>query len=199
MAEETVGVEMTETAQAGAMPAGEHAQDASATLAELESVRKALKAANAEAATRRKAMEAYEQAEEQRKLAEMSELEKANARAKAAEERVAAIERDAQRERLTHAVTLKARDLNFHDPADAMAFLASDTLTVEEVDAALGELAKARPYLVKADTTDAAQTARASSAATSNIDATKRSSAKPSREQELRQAAEMFGVQVYDD
>ena len=173
------------TPPVGETPIGDPAQNAAALMAELESIRKALKAANAEAATRRKALEAFEQADEQRKLAEMTEVEKANARAKAAEERADTVERDAQRERLTHAVALKAQTLNFHDPADAMAFVASDTLTVETVDDALAELAKTRPYLVKGPTTP-------------DIDAAKRSTPKD-KKKEQRDIAAKFGIQVYDD
>ena len=182
---EQTPTEMVTIAPTGETPAGEHAPDAAATLAELESTRKALKAANAEAADRRKKLEAYEQAEEQRKLAEMTEVEKLQAELKRERDARAAEQLDARKAALSHAVTLQAQTLNFHDPADALAFLPAD-IVVDGVDDALKELARARPYLIKGS-------------ATPDIDAGKRSTAKPNKAEQVRQAADMFGIQVYDD
>ena len=53
--------------------------DADAIRAELENTRKALKRANREAADRRKTLEQYEQQEQERRDAELSELDKAKA------------------------------------------------------------------------------------------------------------------------
>jgi len=187
MADETLtaGTETVTTPPTGEIPAGDNAPDAAALTAELESIRKALKAANAEAATRRKALEAFEQAEEKRKRDEMTEVERLQAELKSERDAREAESLAAKQERFTHAVTLSAQKRNFHDPADVVAFLPQDTLEVEAVDGALAELAKDRPYLVKGPTTP-------------DIDAAKRSTPKD-KKAEQRAVAAKFGIKVYDD
>lgn len=129
--------------------------DAAALKAELDSARKALTAANREAADRRKKLEAYEQAESARKEAEMSEVDKALKRAQTAEAALDT-ERKARRDgALKAAVTVAAMGAGFHNPDDAWAFLPAGAVTLDEGDQAQGvaeaikELTKARPYLVK--------------------------------------------------
>lgn len=129
--------------------------DAAALKAELESARKALAAANREAADRRKKLDAYEQAEAARKEAEMSEVEKAVKRANDLQAQLEA-ERQARRDgALKGAVTVAAMKAGFHNPDDAWAFLPAGAVSLDDgeqvqgVDEALKELVKARPYLVK--------------------------------------------------
>jgi hypothetical protein len=155
------------TTPAGETPAGNQTPDAAELQAELERVRAALKSANSEAAKRRKALDAFEQAEEERKQAEMTELERVQAKLKEAQDRAEAIELEARAAKISHAVTLAATQANFNNPADAMAFLGDvefevdDKGKVEGVAEALATLATERPYLVK-------------TAATSDPDARKR-------------------------
>jgi len=155
MADEIVGTETVKTPPPGQVPAGDQAPDAAELQAELERVRAALKSANSEAADRRKKLEAFEEAEEARKQAAMTELERVQAKLKEAQDRVEAVERDAQQARISSAVTLAATQANFHNPADAMAFLDPAKFTfddkgkVEGVAEALAKLVKERPHLVK--------------------------------------------------
>jgi len=156
--QEETQVEMTTTPLAGEIPAGDNAPDATELQAELERVRAALKSANSEAAKRRKTLEAFEQAEEERKQAEMTELERVQAKLKEAQDRAEAIELEAREAKIGHAVTLAATKANFYDPEDAMAFLVGvefdvdDKGKVQGVAEALAALVKERPYLVKAAT-----------------------------------------------
>ena len=193
MPEETVVTERVETA-ATETDAGNDAQDADALKAELTEIRKALKKANAEVAERRKALEAYETAEKQRKEAEMSEVEKAQKQAAEIKAAYEALQTQLQTEKRRGAVTLAATAANFHNPADAFAFLADDAVTitddgkVEGVDEAIKELAKARPYLVKAP-----------AAGTQDIDANKRGTVKGKAQLDRDKVAAQFGIQVYPD
>jgi soluble cytochrome b562 len=193
MPEETVVTERVETA-ATETDAGNDAQDADALKAELTEIRKALKKANAEAAERRKALEAYETAEKQRKEAEMSEVEKAQKQAAEIKAAYEALQTQLQTEKRRGAVTLAATAANFHNPADAFAFLADDAVTitddgkVEGVDEAIEALKKARPYLVKAP-----------AAGTQDIDANKRGTVKGKAQLDRDKVAAQFGIQVYPD
>lgn len=125
--------------------------------AELQRTRDALKKANAEAAKHRKAAEAATAAEEARKTAEMTELERFKAQAEAEAKRREEAEARLNRERITNAVKFAAAALNFHDPADALAHLDAAALEIGEdgsvtgVKEALDALAKAKPYLVKSE------------------------------------------------
>ena len=157
MADEQEGtqVETTEAPPAGETPAGDNTPDATALQAELEQIRKALKAANSEAADRRKKLEAFEAAEQKRKEAEMSELEKAQAALSEMERKATEAQQAYQREKIESAVKFAAQALNFHKPEDAIALLDLSTLTltdkgeVDGVDEALKALSKERSYLIK--------------------------------------------------
>lgn len=150
---EQEGTQVETTTPAPEMGAG--APDAATMQAELELTRKALKAANAEAAGRRKELDVYVQAEQARKEAEMSEVEKALKRATDAEAALQAERGARQAATLKHAVAVAAIAAGFHNPDDAWAFLPQGAVTLgdndkaEGVDEALKELVKARPYLVK--------------------------------------------------
>lgn len=122
--------------------------------AEVERLRVALKAVNAEAAERRVKLKEFEEAEAKRREAELSELERAQ---RAAEQ--AQAERDELMEKLrstqlTHAATMAAQTLNFHDPAAAIKLadlsqVQVESGSVEGVQKALEELAKANPWMLK--------------------------------------------------
>ena len=150
---------MPTTEPTGGSPVGTPAPETADVQAELERVRAALKSANKEAADRRKKLDAFEKADEERKLAAMTELEKVQAALKASEDAREAIGRDARKALISHAVHLEAVTANFHKPEDAMAFLdvagfdVDDEGKVEGVADALKALAKERPYLVKPATT----------------------------------------------
>jgi len=156
---EPVPGETPKTPPADKTPAGTQAPDTAGMEAELVKVRAALHSANKEAADRRKKLEAFEKADEERKLAAMTELEKVQAELKASEDAREAIERDARQALISHAVHLEAATANFHKPEDAMAFLGvaefdvDDEGKVQGVAEALKALAKERPYLVKPATT----------------------------------------------
>lgn len=89
---------MPDENKTGEMPASEQAgEQPAATVeslqAELERVQKALHDANKEAASRRKKLDEFEQAEQKRKEAEMTELEKAQAALKEKETELSQLRR----------------------------------------------------------------------------------------------------------
>jgi len=142
----------------GEKPAGDQAPTIESLQAELEVGRATLKRVNSESAGRRKKLEAFEKAEEERKLADMTEMEKLQAELKSERDAHAAAEQGALQAKITHAVELAAMTANFHNPADAMAFLGDAKFTlddkgeVEGVAEALAKLVKERPHLVKTPT-----------------------------------------------
>jgi ATP-dependent Clp protease ATP-binding subunit ClpA len=162
--------------------------------AEVESMRKALAAANREAADRRKKLDAYEQAEAARKEAEMSEVEKAVKRANDLQAQLDA-ERQARRDgALRSAVTVAAIGAGFHNPDDAWAFLPAGAVSLDEgekaqgVEDALKELVKARPYLIKGQATPTTPSGTPDGAA--------KGAGKPQVDRAA--AAAKYGIQTYD-
>ena len=150
--------EELETTQASEMDttASEAAQSGDTdTAAELERTRKALADANREAAKRRKQLEAYEQAEAQRKQESMSELEKAQAALAELEKRAADAERGRKQALLEKAVIAKAGALRFNNAEDAIRFLDPEKLEIGDdgqvigLEEALKAIAKDRPYLLQ--------------------------------------------------
>lgn len=122
-------------------------------LKELETVRKALKDANKEAEARRKKLDEYEAKEKQEadaKLSEMDKIKKERDEAKLAAE--AALSK--ANERLIKSEIL-SKSTKFIDPDVVYALLDRSKVTVKEdgtvdgVDAALAELEKAKPHLLK--------------------------------------------------
>lgn len=122
--------------------------------AKLEESQRALKAANKEAADRRKRLEELEKAEADRQAASLSETEKlqkqlADANAKAAQAQTQANERLIRAE-----IVAKAAVMKFADPADAYALIDRSKITVndageiEGADELLKDLAKAKPYML---------------------------------------------------
>ena len=131
---------------------------ATPTAAEVEQLRAALKAANKEAAERRKKLDALEAAEAKRKEDELSEVEKADKRAKDAETKAQQLEQRWRDGMLRSAVTLAATQAQFYDPEDAYRLADLSSLTVNDdgtvtgVEDALKALVKAKPHLVKTTT-----------------------------------------------
>lgn len=134
---------------------GEGQPTAEQLAAELASLRAALRAANAESMTRRKKLDELEAAEEERKAAQLSEVEKARKAQADAEAKAMATEERLRTAAIRSAVVLAASKANFYDPEDAfrLADLATvqvaDDGTVTGVDDALKTLTKAKPHLVK--------------------------------------------------
>lgn len=124
---------------------------------ELERTRLALKAANQEAASRRKKLEAFEEAEKKKADAEKSELEKAQAKAAQLEKDLANQREASQKQTIRHTVEMAAAKMEFYDPADAVALAdlsgveIDDDGKVKGVDEALKALAKAKPHLIKTE------------------------------------------------
>ena len=122
---------------------------------ELERLKAALKAANNESAARRKKLEELEAAEEQRKSAELSEVEKAKKAQTDAEAKAQATEERFRTATIRSAVAMEAARLGFYDPEDAFRLADLADVQVGEdgkvtgVEAALKALAKAKAHLVK--------------------------------------------------
>lgn len=105
--------------------------------AELASARAALKKANAEAAQRRKALAAFEKAEEERKAADLSEVETAQKAAQGWEEKHTALlaELDTSKMRSAFYDEIDTQELTFPNPqAKKDAFALSDLSSVTKGD-----------------------------------------------------------------
>lgn len=149
-----------ETPVMGNGTAGETPENqAGVTPAEIEQLRAALKAANKEAADRRKRLDALEAEEAKRKEMELSEVEKADKRAKDAEAKAQQLEQRWRDGMLRSAVTIAATQAQFYDPEDAYRLADLSSLTVNDdgtvtgTEDALKALVKAKPHLVKSTTT----------------------------------------------
>jgi len=94
------------------------------------------------------------EAEEKRKQAEMTDLQKAQADKKAADERAVKLTQDLETERIKNAVLAEASKANFADPQDAYAMIDRTELEIDKdgkvsgVVEAIKALVKAKPYLV---------------------------------------------------
>lgn len=129
--------------------------------AQIAEQKKKLSAANRESAERRKKLDALELAEKARKEAELTETQKIEARAKAAEEEKDRLAQENADLKLRGAFQSKTRALKLsfaNEQAEADAFAALDRETVGEDQAGLEKAIKAllssRPYLFsKADNT----------------------------------------------
>lgn len=125
--------------------------------AEIASLKAALKKANNESAGRRKKIEAFEKQENERKQAEMTELEQANAALETAQAKVADAEGALNTERIKRAVDLVAMGMNFHSPSNAYALADRSEIAVDEggkvtgVEDALKALAKQQPHLINTE------------------------------------------------
>jgi hypothetical protein len=92
--------------------------------------------------------------EEKRKQAEMTDLQKAEAAKKAADEKNLKLEEDLKTERIKNAVLAEASKQGFEDPQDAYAMIDRAELEisadgkVDGVEEAIKALVKAKPYLL---------------------------------------------------
>lgn len=119
--------------------------------AELVRTRAALKAANAEAADRRHKLKQYEEAEQQRKEAEMTEVQKLQEQLKRTEQEKAEALQQAQKTATDAAILNAAIKAGFNDPQDAIDFLANKMQGKQaaEIEQAVVEFAKSKPYMIR--------------------------------------------------
>ena len=164
MPNDNTGVDPQPITPAGETPAGTdvvNKPSADTLQAQLEETRKALKAANAEAADRRKKLQAFEEAETARKEAEMTEVEKANAKLAEMVAEHDALKQTLRDNALNAAIDLQAKTLNFRNTSDARARINRDALEYGDdekwsgVEEALQALAKDSPYLIESKATPA--------------------------------------------
>lgn len=109
---------------------------------------------NAESADRRKKLEAFEKEENERQQAALSEAEKLTKERDVAKAELEGLRSELYAERVKAAITKKATELGFADPADAYALL--DLSLVEEkengqiagFEKSLEALAESKPYLL---------------------------------------------------
>jgi hypothetical protein len=123
--------------------------------AELDRTRLALKAANKEAAERRKKLDDIEAAEAARKQSELTEVEKLKAEADKAKADLTALQESSRKERIQAAVLQAATTAQFADPVDAIALADLSGVMLEDgkvtgAKEAVEALAKAKPHLVVA-------------------------------------------------
>lgn len=96
-------------------------------------------------------------ADTQRKQAEMTDLQKAEAAKKASDEKATKLEGDLKTERIKNAVLAEASKANFADPQDAYAMIDHSELEISAdgkvtgVVDAIKALVKSKPYLVGAE------------------------------------------------
>lgn len=125
------------------------------TAAELERTRAALKAANKEAAERRKKLEAYEKAEQERADKELSETEKLKKELERLRAEAESAQAKTRRYELERAIAREASKLNltFHDGAleDALSLgvFADVDEAANNIPAVLKQVASSKSYLFK--------------------------------------------------
>lgn len=140
---------------AGQEPANSTEQDETPDVDALLGEIKKLRNENAKWRTSLRKMEAQQ---EEKQRAEMTELERLKADLKAAEEARTRAEQERLQTLVRSQVVAAASRLDFADPSDAFRMLDVSTLEVDDsgrvqgLDAALQELAKSKPYLVKRNT-----------------------------------------------
>jgi hypothetical protein len=117
--------------------------------AQLEKERKERQEANAEAQKHRQALRKYEEDEKKRQEADMSELEKAQAKIAELSEQNTANAAKA----LNSAIMSMAVTLGFNDPNDAVAMIDRASIDAEQgnIKQLLEKVVKEKPYLVKAE------------------------------------------------
>lgn len=110
-----------------------------------------------EAADYRTRAKAAEEELDEKKKAEMSDLEKAQTTAQQEKERGDKLQSEIDTLRLHMAVTSVANSMNFHDPEDALSLIDSSSIqrndeglpNKQSVEAAVKRLAESKPHLVK--------------------------------------------------
>ena len=151
----TEQVEMATTADTEMVDATD-AGTQTTSASELEDIRKALKKANAEAAANRKALQAYQDAEEKRKQSEMTEVERLNAKIAEMAAKDEATQQSLRETRLYAAIDLTANKLKFRKTEEARKLVNRDAIEYGEdgewsgVEDALKALAKDSPHLIEA-------------------------------------------------
>lgn len=150
------GQEPTSAPQEGT-PTTTGQEPAASTSTETERLQAELRATRAEAAKYRKAAKEAEEAARARQEAELSDLERATARAKQLEDQNTALTATLRTLALENTVTTHAQQLGIIDPAAAMALMNQQTVEwgddgrpdPESVTAALRALVEAKPYLAR--------------------------------------------------
>lgn len=105
----------------------------------------------------RERLASFEQQEQERQQAEMSELERAKAEAQTAKEEAEAARQELRSTRISAAIHAEAVAMNFHSPADAERLLdtsgiiLTDGGEIKGVKEAFKALAKTSPYLIKSE------------------------------------------------
>jgi DNA repair exonuclease SbcCD ATPase subunit len=123
--------------------------------AELERTRTALQGANRESADRRKKLEAFEKAEQDRAKKDLSEVERLKGQVAELDKRARELEAERETMIIRSAVERAATALGFHSAEDAYQLADLSGVEIDEdgkvsnVDQALKALVKARPYLVR--------------------------------------------------
>lgn len=145
--------EETEAENAEEEKAGEKPAEVSAD--EYQKMKSALKAANKEAASRRKQLEEFQAAEDKRKKDELSEIDRLKLEKQEAETKAATAEATLQAERAKNAIYAEASKAQFGDkkqpfekPEIACKLLSDEDKAGDVVDA-LKKLAKENPFLLK--------------------------------------------------
>jgi uncharacterized membrane protein YqiK len=146
--------ELTEMVNAAAGDPQKLEEAVKAALTELGGAQARIKEVNTESAERRKKLEALEKAEEERKKAETTELERIKAEAEEAKKRAEDVAAQAKKDKVNHLVEMTAIELGFADPADALKMAdLSNVIDGEggkaEAKKALEALLKVKPYLKK--------------------------------------------------
>ena len=191
MPEETT-VEMTTTADTemvDATDAGNRQTELSQ--ADFDAMQKALKKANGEAAANRKALQAFQDAEAKRKEAEMTEVEKLNARIVEMTKQQEADQQSIRETRLNAAIDVQAKTLKYRKVEEARALIKRGALEYGDdgqwsgVDEALKALAKDSPHLIEQATMP-------------DTDGTRRNQAKATTQDDaaLRTIAERYGIKA---
>lgn len=120
---------------------------------DIEALLKEVKTLRKEAASWRTKLRAAEEAEEQRRRSEMTELEKLKADLEAERQARAQAETQRQQQLLRTQVIAAAAKAGFNDPDDAIRLLDAETLEINEhgqivdLDKQLAGLLKSKPYL----------------------------------------------------
>ena len=192
MPEETTG-EMPNNTPDTEMVDGTDAGNRQAELsqADFDAMQKALKKANGEAAANRKALQAFQDAEAKRKEAEMTEVEKANARAAEMDTKYKALEQSLRETKLNAAIDVQAKTLKYRKVQEARALIKRDALEYGDdgewsgVEEALKALAKESPHLIE-------------QAAMPDTDGLRRNQAKATTQDDaaLRTIAERYGIKA---
>jgi hypothetical protein len=143
-------------AGAGAGDAGKE-KTAAELKAELEDARKALKAANSEAADKRKRLEAFEKEKAEKEEAEKSEAQKLKERAEKAEAAAQAAQDAIVQRDINDAIRDAAREAGFIDVSDALQLVDRSAIKLDGGKVtgaadAVKALAKSKAHLVKQET-----------------------------------------------